>query len=205
LKGLKSSRLWKNRYVRTAILAIIVMGSLLAFWFGLKIVLRAEVPLLSVDSTGMRPALNFGDLVMVQGVLNVSEINALSASDGNIVVFFKPSEPDVIIMRRAINITFQDNAWYIRTKADENKDPDRWPSGQNAGDTWGDGLFHEKFLVGKVVGKIPYLGYIPLYVSESLRTPAALFLFIALMFLVILCLKYPSLLKKKVKPQTKAL
>jgi len=172
------------------------MGSLLAFWFGLKIVLRAEVPLLSVDSTGMRPALNFGDLVMVQGVLNVSEINALSTSDGDIVVFFKPSEPDVIIMRRAINITFQDNAWYIRTKADENKDPDRWPSGQNAGDTWGDGLFHEKFLVGKVVGRIPCLGYIPIYASAFLRTPAAMFLFIALMFLVIL-MKYPSLLKKK--------
>ena len=172
------------------------MGSLVAFWFGLKMVLRAEFPLLSVDSTGMRPALNFGDLVMVQGVLNVSEINALSALDSNIVVFFEPSEPDVIIMRRAINITFQDNAWYIRTKADENNDPDRWSSGQDAGDTWGDGLFNEKFLIGKVVGKIPYLGYIPLSVSAFLRTPEAIFLLIVLIFLVIL-LKYPSLLKKK--------
>jgi len=190
--------------VKAAILVIVVIGSLAALWFGLKAALRTEFPLRVVDSIGMRPALNFGDLILVQGVLNVSEIKVGAASKGDILIFFKPSEPNVLIIRRAVNTTFQDNAWYIRTKADENPSPDRWGSGQNPEDTWGDGYFHQKFLVGKVVGKIPLLGYFPLYVGAFLQTPAAMFLFIALMFLVIF-LKYPSLLKRKFKPQAKAL
>jgi len=198
------SRLTRKRYVKATILVIVVIGSLAAFWFGLKAILRTEFPLLAVDSIGMRPALNFGDLIMVQGVPNVSEIKAVAAPNGDILIFFRPSEPDVLLIRRAVNITFQDNAWYIRTQADENPSPDRWGSGQNPEDTWGDGYFHQKFLVGKVVGKIPLLGYLPLYVSAFLQTPAAMFLFIALMFLVIL-ITYPSLQKRKFKPQAKAL
>jgi len=199
------SRLTRKRYVKASILVIVVIGSLVVFWFGLRAILRTEFPLLAVDSIGMRPALNFGDLILVQGVLNVSEISAVAAPNGDIVIFFEPSEPDVLIIRRAVNITFQDSAWYIRTQADENPSPDRWGSGLNPEDTWGDGYFHQKFLVGKVVGKIPLLGYFPLYVSAFLRTPeGTVFLFISLMLLVI-SLKYHSLQKKKLKPQAKAL
>jgi len=62
---------------------------------------------------------------------------------------------------------------------DNASSPAWWSEGQNAGDTWGDGSFHEKFLICNVVGKISYLGYIPLYVSaffcELLRQCSCLF------------------------------
>jgi len=144
----------------------------------------------------MKPTLNIGDLIVVQGFSDISEINVGEKPDGDIIVFRRPSNPDQLTVERAINKTLVGDVWYFRTQ-------EWWSEGQNAEDTWGGG-FHQKFLIGKVVGKIPYLGYIPLYVSAFLRSPEAMFLFIVLMFLVIL-MKYPSLLKRKLKPQTKAL
>jgi len=156
---------------------------------------------LPIDAGSMRPTLNVGDLVVVLGFSNASEIKA-EKTDGDIIVFRRPSNPEELIVQRAIDKTPVDGVWYFRTQGDNASSPTWWSRGQNAGDTWGDGLFHEKFLIGKVVGKIPYLGYVPLYVSAFLQTPWAMFLFIALIFLVII-MKYPSLLKKKLKPQAK--
>jgi len=207
LKGLKSSRLWKSRYTRTAVLMLVVLISIVAFWFCLKAALKSEYPLLPIDTGGMKPTLNIGDLVVVLGLSDASEIKA-EKLDGDIIVFRKPSNPDQLIVQRAINKTLVKTSvgdvLYFRTQGDNASSPYRCSEGLNAEDTWGDGYFHEKFLIGKVVGKIPCLGYIPMYVSAFLRTPEAMFLFIVLMCLVIL-LKYPSLLKKRLKPQAKAL
>jgi signal peptidase I len=153
----------------------------------------------------MRPTLNIGDLAIVLGVSDASEIKVGEKTEGDIVVFHRPSNPDALIVQRAINKTLVYGVWYIRTQGDNASSPALWSEGKNAGDTWGDGFFHEKFLIGKVVGNIPYLGYIPMYVSAFLLAPeGTMFLFIALMFIVIL-LKYSSMRRRKLKPQTKAL
>jgi len=198
LKGLKSSRLRKHSYVRTAILGLVVLSSVIVFWFGLRFAFKSEYPLLPIDVGNMRPTLNIGDLVIVLGLSDASEIKVGEKNEGDIIVFRRPSNPDELIVQRAINKTLVDGVWYVRTQGDNASSPAWWSEGQNAGDTWGDGLFHEKFLIGKVVGKIPYLGYIPMCLGAFLRTPAAMFLFIALIFLVIL-IKYPSLLKRRVE------
>ena len=181
---------------------LVVLISIVAFWFCLKAALKSEYPLLPIDTGGMKPTLNIGDLVVVLGLSDASEIKA-EKLDGDIIVFRKPSNPDELLVQRAINKTLVDDVWYLRTQEDIALSPYSVYGGLNAGDTWGGG-FHEKFLIGKVVGNIPYLGYIPLCVSAFLRTPEAMFLFIVLMCLIIL-IKYPSLLKKRLKPQTKAL
>ena len=182
---------------------LVVLISLIAFWFCLRAAFKSEYPLLPVDAGSMEPALNVGDLAIVQGLSDASEIKA-EQPDGDIIVFRNPSNPDELIVQRAINKTPVDGVWYFRTQADNAPQPARWSLGLKVEDTWGDGYFHQKFLIGKIVGKLPYLGYIPLYVSAFLRSPLAMFLFIVLMFLIIL-IKYPSLLKKKLKPQAKAL
>jgi len=202
LKRLKSPRLWKNRRIRIVISVLVVLTSIIVFWLCLRAAYRSECPLLPIDTGCMRPTLNIGDVIIVQGT-NASEIKA-EKTDGDIIVFRRPSNPDELIVQRAINKTLVDDAWYFRTQEDTALWSTWWSEGLNAGDTWGEGYFHEKFLIGKVVGKIPYLGYVPLYVSAFLRTPEAMFLFIVLMCLIIL-IKYPSLLKRKLKPQTKAL
>lgn len=194
---MKRSRLLaisRSNYWKAGVFGLLILIGAVAFWFGLGLALRTNSPLMPVDSTAMEPNLNYGDLIAVQGVTNLSEIN-VPPLNSDIIVFRKPSEPGTIVIRRDVDKTFNDGAWYIRTQADIKGHPDLWGSGLNPEDTWGDGFFHQKFLIGKVVGKIPYLGYFPLYVSEFVRTPAAVFLFIALIFLVIL-IKYSSLLKK---------
>jgi len=203
LKRLKSSRLWKNCYIKIAISMLVVLSSIIAFWFCLKAALKSEYPLLPVDAGSMNPTLNVGDLVIVQGLSDASEIKA-EKPDGDIIVFRRPSNPDELLVQRAINKTLVDGVWYFRTQADNASSPYWVYEGLYAEDTWEGGYFHEKFLIGKVVGKTPYLGYIPLYMNVFLRTPEAMFLLIVLLCLLIL-LKYPSLLKKKLKPQTKAL
>jgi len=202
LKKLKLSRLWKNYYIRIVISVILVLISLTAFWFCLMVAFKSGYPLLPIDAGSMNPALNVGDLVVVQGVSDASEIKLGEKPEGDIIVFREPST-DRILVQRAIDRNFVGGVWYFRTQKDNASLPAWWSMGHDAEDTWGGG-FHQKFLIGKVVGKIPYLGYIPLYVSAFLRTPEVIFLFIVLMCLIIL-IKYPSLLKKRLKPQTKAL
>lgn len=197
LKRPKSSRLWKNRYVKTTILVLLFLSSVIAFWFCLRAAFKSEYPLLSIDVGSMRPTLNIGDLVVVLGLSDASKIRVGEKNEGDIIVFRRPSNPDELVVQRAISKTLVDGVWYFRTQGDNASSPAWWIEGQNAGDTW-NGLFHEKFLIGKVVGKIPCLGYVPLYVGAFLRTPVAMFLFVVLVFLVIL-MKYPSLLKKKAK------
>jgi signal peptidase I len=143
----------------------------------------------------MRPTLNIGDLVVVLGLSNASEIN-VAGKLGDILVFREPSNPEQLVVQRVIDKTLVNGVYYLRTQGDNATSPTWWSEGQNAEDTWGDGLFHEKFLIGKVVGTIPYLGYIPMSVNTFLQTPVAVFLLIMLILLVIL-LKYPFLLKKR--------
>jgi energy-converting hydrogenase Eha subunit H len=149
----------------------------------------------------MNPALNYGDLIMVQGVANVSEINAAPAPHGDIIVLRRPDEPNVLIISRAIDKAFQNDAWYLRTQSDTQVLPDRWLSGLSSEDTW-KGFVHEKFLVGKVVGRIPFLGFVPLYTSMFILNPITVFLIIIVVFLVV-SLKYPHLFRKRAGDQAK--
>ena len=62
----------KNNYVKTAILIIIVIGGVLSFWFGIRVVLRTEYPFMAVASGSMVPTLHIGDLIVVQGYADPS-------------------------------------------------------------------------------------------------------------------------------------
>jgi len=186
-----------GKYRKVIILGIVFLVSVLVFWFGLKAILRTEFPLLPVDSTSMYPALNYGDLILVQGVANVSEFNVAPAPQGDIIIFRRPNKLDVLIISRVIDKTFKNDAWYLCTQLDTRNSPDWWMSGLNSEDVQ-NGFFHEKFLVGKVVGRIPFLGYVLFYGSMFILNPIAMFLIIIAVFLVV-SLKYPFLRGKKAK------
>jgi len=200
LKFVELLKTWKGKHPKVIAIGITLLAGV-SFWFGLKAALRTDFPLLPVNSSSMQPTLNHGDLIVVQGVTSVNNLTVASSSQkGDIIVFHKPSEPNVLVISRVIDKAFWNNAWYLRTKADKREFPDRWMSGLNAEDTWGDGFFHEKFLVGKVVGRLPFVGYVPLYVGMLILNPAVMFLLIVIIFIVI-SLKYPFLFRKKTKPK----
>jgi len=155
--------------MKTIILVIILFVGVFAFWFGLKMALQTEFPLLAVASGSMVPTLNVGDLIVVRGVSNASEINAAPYPEGDIIVFHKPGLENELIVHRAISKD-QDNdgTWYFQTKGDNNIHTDPW-------------RVSEKLLVGKVVGKVPWLGHIPLFMRTPMGILVVVLLFVVLM------------------------
>ncbi|MDH5634824.1 MAG: signal peptidase I [Candidatus Bathyarchaeota archaeon] len=160
----KLKRALKNEYVKSAIFLAIILGCIGAFWIGLRTYLSTEYPLLAVASGSMIPTLNVGDLIVVQGGLNVSNVIAEYES-GDIVVFRKPSNPDELIVHRAVE---KINGG-LKTKGDNNNHPDYW-------------IVTDDELVGKVVGNIPYLGRVPLFV----HTPTGIMIILIVIVVLIL-------------------
>jgi len=186
----KWSNAMKNSYLKTAILVAIIIGGVIAFWFGLRVGLGTEYPLLTVASGSMVPTLNVGDLIVVQGALKASELRTFPKPEGEIIVFRSPRVDGELIVHRAVDKEFNDDdgLWYFETQGDANSGADIW-TGEG---TWKN-MISERRLVGRVVGKAPWLGYVPLYI----RTPEGIIL-IAILFLLIILAEYiPVLFKKR--------
>jgi signal peptidase len=184
------SNILKNSYVKTVILAVIIIGGVMGFWLGLKAGLRTEYPLLTVASGSMVPTLNVGDLIAVQGVENASELNVAPKPDGEIIVFRSPRVEGELIVHRAIYKEFSadDRLWYFRTQGDANFGPDNW-----FGSDTRNGMISQNRLVGRVVGKAPLIGYIPLYI----RTREGIILVVILIIIILMAEYLPVLLKKQ--------
>jgi hypothetical protein len=136
-------------------------------------------------------------------VSNVSEIYT-HYDTGDIIIFhtympggpnLRPGYPDELIVHRAVNKTLRyDNyvgkeVLYFTTKGDGNPDVDRWP-GTNY-----DGV-PDYYTVGKVVGVVPYVGSIPLFI----RTPNGIVTVVILIILVFAIELVYSSVKEKQKP-----
>ncbi len=180
--------IFRNSYVKTVILAAIIIGGVMGFWLGLKAGLRTEYPLLTVASGSMVPTLNIGDLIAVQGVENPSELSVAPKPDGEIIVFKSPRIEGELIVHRAVYKEFHEDLWYFRTQGDANYGPDNWWGS----DTW-NGMISQNRLVGRVVGKAPLIGYIPLYI----RTREGIILIVILIVLILMAEYLPVLLKKQ--------
>lgn len=181
MKRAKLAEILRNDYVQIAILVVIVIVSAVAFWFGLRAALKTEYPLLAVASGSMRPTLQVGDLIVVQGV-NANDIKAAPEPEGDIIVFRKPTNPRELIVHRAIDKFRKDGIWYFKTKGDYNKGPDNWLEGG----------VRETDVIGRAIGpSVPLLGYVTLFVQSPLGIPV-----IVSIILVLALVEYVSLRKK---------
>jgi len=181
VKKLKLSEILKREYVKTAILLAVVVVSVFAFWIGLTTALKTEYPMLAVASGSMEPTLYKGDLIMVQGVSTGYDIKVGpkdSAEPGDIIVFHKPTDPSELIVHRAIDKELRGGTWYFQTKGDANSGADNWDGNWKT-----DCDLAENYVVGKVVGHVSRIGYIPLFLREFLWTPIGMILIVALLLL----------------------
>ncbi len=153
----KLKDLLRNEYVKSLIFLIIILGSIVAFWFALKTYLKTDFPLLAVASESMLPTLNVGDLIVVQGGFGAEDIFA-AYNIGDIIVFYSPRNPSELIVHRAVDKQEISGIWYITTKGDNNPGIDNWNNGLGV---------PENEVVGKVVGIVPYVGHIPLFVHTT--------------------------------------
>jgi len=180
----------RRDYVQTAIMLVITIVSIVAFWYGLRVAFRTDHPLLAVASGSMEPVLYKGDLILVQGVQNACEIHAAPKDanpPGDIIVFRKPVYPYDLIVHRAVMKTNEDGQCYITTQGDANQGSFSWEKNLGASD-----------IVGKYIGvKVPLLGYIALF-FEPLQVKIA-FLLLWIILLIILELVPP--LRKQIKEE----
>jgi signal peptidase len=187
----KISKVLKNSYVEMAMLSIIFLGSVFASWFGVRVALRTEYPLLVVASTSMVPTLDVSDIIIVQGT-NALEIKAAPELEGDIIVFYQPYNRDTRIVHRAIKIVANDQGVWFQTKGDNNYSNDTWTGPE----TW-NGMISQDLLVGKVIGVIPLIGNVPLFI----RTPNGTILIIFLFILMLLIEYVPELWEKQGQDQ----
>ncbi len=125
----------------------------------------------------MIPTLQVGDLIIVQGVPNASnvEVDLKDAPEpGDIIVFYNPhkgyKDPNDLIVHRAINKTSKEGKLYFKTQGDANSCPDNWD-------------VPEDFVVGKVVFfRIPLVGFI----TFLMRTPAAILVVLPPLILLVI-------------------
>ena len=200
---LKLKDLLKNEWVKTGIMLAIVLVAFFTLWFGIRYALDTEYPLLAVASGSMVPKLNIGDLIIVHGISNFSTIYA-HPGNGDIIVFhtYLPGGPnlkgggDELIVHRVISKTsiydslLRRNVTYFSTKGDANPSPDFWDLPPNGG---GPGI-PDYYVVGKVIGDVPWIGNIPLFI----RTTQGLETVIVLIIIVVLAeYVYSSFREKK--------
>jgi len=164
-------KLLKNDLVVTLILMGLVVVGVLIFREILAITLRTDYPLHTPISTSMQPTLNVGDYLIVQGVEDDSEIYA-DREMGDIIVFRKPTDPDEFIVHRVIEKTWneQEERFNFKTKGDNNRSSDPWSI------TVDD-------IIGKVVWKIPLLGYIKIFLGTQIGMVMVVILFLILILL----------------------
>jgi len=186
-------RLWKNEYFRLLVFTVIILTSLASFWFGSVFILKTDHPYLTVSSGSMcrrgietghsttncdgftcifYPTLHIGDLIVVEGGLDPSKIKAAPYPKGDIIVFRSPSNPEVLVVHRAIGKKYENGHWVFTTQGDGLLHPDRWS-----------GKLTEKYIVGKVIFRIPLLGHIPLFLHTPLGNAVYI---LTLTFLIIL-------------------
>jgi signal peptidase len=153
-KGLSLVR--RSELLKTAIMLGLVVLAEYAVFFGLRVAFRTEyLPFHPVSSGSMIPTLNIGDLIVVRGV------EPQQVTVGEIIVFHSPRDRDMLIVHRVIGINSQGGRLYFETKGDNNPSKDNWYPYPGV---------PENYLVGVVIGKVAYLGYVILALKEPLGT-----------------------------------
>jgi signal peptidase len=165
-------------------MVVVVIVAVLLFWYGLRFAFRTEYPILAVASGSMEPILYAGDLIVVEGIENVSDIYVASKDaekPGDILVYQGAKD---LIVHRAI---------------DKKIGPDEKIVFIIHGDANAEGAnehVHESKIIGRYVGfKVPWLGQIALAFKNT-ETKIA---FIALWIVILVAIEAAPYVMKKLK------
>jgi signal peptidase I len=158
LQKIKSLR--KNGIFATLLLLLFILLANFVIQGALTLILKTSHPLHTPISGSMEPTLNIGDLLIIQGGITGETVHA-HPGDGDIIIFLDPRDTDGIpIVHRAFDMYKVGDTWYIVTKGDHNPTVDDWRwYGFPVGGNYSVAGIPENYIVGKVIFKIPYLGY----------------------------------------------
>lgn len=158
--------------------------------------------------------LSVGDIIIVQGV-NPKSLNA-DYPNSDIIVFHEPGNPNELIVHRITSEVNENNTLYFYTKGDGNLPA--WPTAvapQTPDYAWADtpaasayyqshpdvpvGSVPQSMVVGKVVMRIPLMGWVTLFLNLK-QNPFALPVIIGIIMLLIIVEFIVPILREK-KPE----
>ncbi|MHA1374675.1 MAG: signal peptidase I [Promethearchaeota archaeon] len=154
----KKPFLRKKVIISVLLICFAFFGSFILY-FVLQVSLNNQTPIVVVVSGSMTPTINKGDILFVQG-RDPSLIQKSSAveKDGDVIVFnaYKlwSSAPLDPIVHRVIDKWYTNGSYYFRTQGDANSLPDPVP-------------IREDFVIGVVVGGIPFIGWIKIVLTDT--------------------------------------
>ena len=157
-RGIKKSKSRKKIIIAVITISIAFFGSFFVF-FILQVSLNTQTPVVVVESGSMEPQIYRGDLLIVKGVPAADIRNGtVEDMNGDIIVFNAqgvwsdpPAEP---IVHRVVDKKFEDGIWQFKTKGDANLIVD-------------EGWVPEGNIYGIVIFKIPWIGWVKIFLTES--------------------------------------
>jgi len=180
---MKLPEVLKRSYVQTVIMILAVILVVLIFWYGLRFAFRTEYPILAVASGSMEPVLYKGDLIVIEGLPNATDIYAAPKDadpPGDILVYQGAKD---LIVHRAIDKKIVDGRYIFIIHGDANQE------GANE-------QVDEDRIVGRYIGvKVPWLGNIALFFADSEVKIA----FIALWIILLIIIELAPLVIKRIK------
>ena len=223
------ANLRSNNYVKPIATIIIIVVTVLGSFFGLRIALNTDTPIRVVESGSMSLPLNFitgppyswndflltlehpfdqtldtGDIIIVQGI-NPKNLNT-NYPNSDIIVYQKPFDLSATpIVHRIVAVDTINGTLYFQTKGDGNEQ--KWPSVPPSSMFDSNGIYNgngkgvpQNLVEGKVILRIPYFGWITLFLKED---SWGLPLIIALILLLMVVEFVIPILKRKKDTATK--
>jgi len=148
----------KRRIIVAILLIVFAFSGSFLFYFIMQITLNTSAPMVVVVSGSMEPQIHKGDLLFLKGK-NPENIKngTIEGKEGDIIVFdargIWVNPPNDPIVHRVIGKRY-DNGWFFLTKGDANPSPDN---------AW----VPETHILGVVWGRIPYIGWIKIILTDS--------------------------------------
>ena len=227
-----SAKIQHNNNVKSAIAIIIIIAVVLGVFVGLGYALNTSVPVRVVESGSMSLPLNFingppipytlneflltlehpfdrtldtGDIIIVQSV-NPKDLNT-NYPNSDIIVYQNPDDPNhTPIVHRIVAVNNINGTLYFQTKGDGNGD--QFPAVPTSSQYDSNIFYHngvgvpQNLVEGKVVMRIPWFGWITLFLrNNAWGLPVIIGL---ILLLVILEFIIPIIRGKKGKPQEEA-
>jgi len=202
LSASRLGRLWRDDSFQTAVMIFFIVSVVFGFWYGSRLFLDTQYPMLAVASGSMSlpkgmfddgwsrpfgPTLHTGDLIIVEGV-NPQDVYAApynaSGRSGDILVFRATDGSNDLIVHRAVGYEYGSNGQVVAfiTQGDWNDIP-----GPSSPTPVGN-------VIGKVVMRIPWVGQVALFMRNSTGIIVAL---VIIMILIVVEFALPEVTRKK--------
>jgi signal peptidase I len=205
------ARVWKDESFQTAVIILFIVSVVFGFWYGSRLFLNTQYPILAVASGSMSlpkgvpddgwsnpfgPTLHTGDLIIIEGV-NPQDIYAApynaSGRSGDIIVFRATDNSGDLIVHRAVAYVLSNGS--VVTSKTNGETVVAFVTQGDANDVPGPySPTPVQNIIGKVIMRIPWVGHVALFMRNS---NGIIVILILIMVLIIIEFALPPALGKK--------